>query len=138
MRGIHLNVLIGGDDPIDATTLAQAWRTEGARIWAEPVKPENIRNVAAYISKRCGMPTLEEYEGRLYGTFGAWKSLPELMMQARQAPVVQAAQFEHMLPDTDKTTAQDETIRAMTKGDYADIARKNLPKLYAMLKNPRR
>lgn len=60
---------------------------------------EGARNVAAYIAKRSGQPTKEEYSGRIYGTWGtargSLKSINDLLineeMQRRQPEIAALA-----------------------------------------------
>lgn len=58
--GLHLNIL----SPRPAKT---TWR--GAKSYSELVQTTS-REAAAYISKRSGMPPVEQFSGRLYGSFG--------------------------------------------------------------------
>jgi len=78
--GLHLNIL--SPQPLPAKWKGQCY-SETLRITA--------RDAAAYISKREGMPTPEQYAGRLFGTFG---KIGEILATQEYAPVVQAAALE--------------------------------------------
>ncbi len=78
--GLHLNIL--SPQPLPARWKGECY-SEVLRITA--------RDAAAYISKREGMPSQQQYAGRLYGTFG---KIGEILATQEYAPVVQAAALE--------------------------------------------
>lgn len=127
-------MIIAGTEPIDAEQIAHAWQADGAKIWAEPIQPGEIRNVAAYMSKRRGMPPADEYSGRLWGTFGGWKSIAQLSRTNAASPIIQAAQIERDLTALD-LPPQHQTQHAQPADatDYAEIAGRHLSRLKAII-----
>lgn len=79
--GLHLNIL--SPAPREAR-----WR--GCQTYSELLRT-TARDAAAYIAKRSGMPTVEQYAGRLYGSFG---KVGEILATQQRVPVVQAAMLE--------------------------------------------
>lgn len=79
--GLHLNVL--SPKPLPAQ-----WRK--CETYSELVQT-TARDAAAYISKRSGMPPLDQYKGRMYGS---WGRVGEILLSEQVAPVVQAAAVE--------------------------------------------
>jgi hypothetical protein len=79
--GLHLNIL--SPKPLPAQ-----WRK--CETYSELVQT-TARDAAAYISKRSGMPPVDQFRGRL---FGAWGKVGEILLSEGVAPVVQAAAVE--------------------------------------------
>lgn len=86
---LHINIL--SPKPIPA-------RWKNCETYSE-LLIATARDAAAYISKRSGMPAIEQYQGRLYGTFG---QIGEILVNQRAAPVVAAASIEVALAGTAK------------------------------------
>lgn len=132
MGGLHMNLLFDGLQEITAADLAATLPIDHASTWTKPVALGDVRHVAAYISKRAGMPTRMEYDGRLYGTYGTWRSAAEVARQRDAAPTVAAAALElelrawNLAPAPAPQTSHD-------RDHYRDIARRHLPALYAIL-----
>ncbi|MDC9720924.1 MAG: hypothetical protein PSN46_09410 [Gammaproteobacteria bacterium] len=97
ITGLHVNILLGSDKPIDATKLAGMWGSSSADIWAAEIPRKDVRNVAAYCSKKESFPNKEEYQGRLYGSFGEWKRPLALLAENKSSPVVAGAALDGML-----------------------------------------
>lgn len=97
ITGLHVNIVVGSDKPIDATKLANIWGSKSADIWAAEIPRKDVRNVAAYCSKKENFPTKSEYSGRLYGSFGEWKRPLALLAEQKKSPVVAGAALEGML-----------------------------------------
>lgn len=95
--GLHINIIAGTDEPINAGEVAQLWKRDiDADIWAEPVNSEDVRRVAAYIAKRRQMPAKKRYAGRLYGSFGYWKKPLNLLAESK-APIVALAALNQII-----------------------------------------
>lgn len=97
--GLHINILASSAQPMTAGQIAEAWPVKSpADIWAAPVPRQDVRHVAAYISKRKGIPPQAEYSGRVYGSWGQWKRpLGALIEDPQKAPLVAAAALESVL-----------------------------------------
>lgn len=79
--GLHLNIL--SPKPLPA-------RWKNCETYSELLRV-TARDAAAYIAKRSGMPTQEQYSGKLYGH---WGKIGEILATQECAPVVQAAALE--------------------------------------------
>lgn len=88
--GLHVNIM--SPKPLPA-------RWKNCETYSELLRT-TARDAAAYISKRSGMPQLEQYSGRLYGHFG---QIGDLLTDQIIAPIVQAASIEIAL-DTGEIT----------------------------------
>lgn len=92
---IHLNVLAEGVH--DAATIAAAYRFRGVETWTKRIPKADIRNVAAYISKRDQYPD-DEFKGRTYGSFGTWRGTVAEALTSKgmieAAPVIAAQTIE--------------------------------------------
>jgi len=84
--GLHLNII----SLKDLDRMPSQYRPHTERIRT------SARNVAAYISKRSGMPSVEQYRGRLCGAWGI-KTVGQHIATMEQAPVVQAAAVQMAL-----------------------------------------
>lgn len=93
---IHLNVLAEGVH--NAATIAAAYRLKGVEAWTKRVPRADIRNVAAYISKRDQYPD-DDFKGRTYGSFGAWRGTVAEALTSKdmiqQAPTIAAQAIEN-------------------------------------------
>lgn len=79
--GLHLNIL---------SPRPQEARWRGCDTYSELLRT-TARDAGAYIAKRSGMPPVEQYPGRLYGSFG---QIGEILATQERVPVVQAAMLE--------------------------------------------
>jgi len=98
--GLHVNIIAGTMDGLAAAHVARAWPTgSNADFWVADIPRKDARNVAAYSAKRAGMPHPDEYGGRLYGSWGAWKRPLAVLAEDRHgaAPVTAGAALEAML-----------------------------------------
>lgn len=128
---LHLNILAPAPAPDtlrDCKTWSQAITTSG-------------RAAAAYINKRSGFPDQQTYSGNLTGS---WSKIPDFFTGRHMPPTVMAASAEAALsnkhPDEYLRAAlasreHEQQAAALTRADYAEIARRNLPSLYATLRN---
>jgi len=127
--GLHLNIIA----PHPVTRLFQDCQT-----WASAITT-SARAAAAYINKREGFPDKAEYPGNLTGS---WSRIPDLFASRHMPATVQAASAEAALsnkhPNEYLRAAMASRERAapaaaMTREQYREIARANLPNLYAAL-----
>lgn len=97
--GLHLNLLAATDQPVTAAQIAKMWPVSSpADVWAAPIARPDVRRVAAYMSKKSGIPPEAEYSGRTYGSWGGWKKpLGSLIDDPQKAPIVAAAALESLL-----------------------------------------
>lgn len=95
-NGLHLNVL----SPKPALA-----RWHNASTYSELVRTTS-RDAAAYISKRSGMPPIEQYTGNLYGAFG---QLYTYLINNKSHPTVQAAAIELTMSGNKPNTPTPET-----------------------------
>ncbi len=97
--GLHLNLIVGTDKAITATTLAKAWGFRGGDtdIYSEQIDYNDIRNVAAYCAKIEQTPSKDEYPGHVYGSFGTWKRPLGFLMRKNVNPRIQLVALEQML-----------------------------------------
>jgi len=98
--GLHVNIIAGTLDGLAAAQLAKAWPVSSAAdCWAADIPRRDVRHVAAYVSKRDSFPHPDEYAGRLYGSWGAWKKPLAALAEDRHgtAPVTAGAAVEAML-----------------------------------------
>lgn len=79
--GLHINIL-------SPTPALKRWKK--AASYSELVLT-TAREAAAYISKRSGMPPIEQYSGKLYGSFG---QLFQYLINEKATAEVQAAAIE--------------------------------------------
>lgn len=131
--GLHLNIIAPA--PVtrlfrDCATWSQALTTSG-------------RAAVAYINKREGFPERAEYAGNFTGS---WSTIPAFFTSNRMPPVVMAASAEAALsnkhPEEYLRAAMASRERATAQKDlsreqYHQIARANLPNLYAALERSR-
>ncbi|MDO9011342.1 MAG: hypothetical protein Q7U78_05980 [Gallionella sp.] len=82
--GLHVNI-------ISPKPLPARWRN--CETYSELLRT-TARDAAAYIAKRSGMPAVEQYGGRLYGS---WGRVSDLLSSPEALPVVQAAAIEIQL-----------------------------------------
>lgn len=94
--GLHVNLIVGSDSPLEAANIARHWSSD-ADIMAQEIHHKDTRNVAAYISKRGGAPSPDEYNGRLYGSFGTWKRPLAVAATQTTSPVLAGLALETML-----------------------------------------
>lgn len=128
---LHLNILAPAPVPDilrDCETWSQSITTSG-------------RAAAAYINKKSGFPDQATYSGNLTGS---WTKIPDFFTLRHMPPTVMAASAEAALsnkhPDEYLRAAlasreREQQTAALTRADYAEIARRNLPNLYATLRN---
>lgn len=121
ITGLHVNIVVGSDKPIDATKLAEMWDSS-ADVWAAEIPRKDVRNVAAYCSKKESFPTKNEYSGRLYGSFGEWKRPLSLLAEQKTSPVVAGAALEGMLAGLGmpEPEAEPEYSRPLISVPYGD------------------
>lgn len=148
--GLHLNIL---------SPKPQEVRWKGCETYSELLRT-TARDAGAYIAKRSGMPSVEQYGGRLYGSFGR---IGEILATQERMPVLQAAALEvamggdtvkeikifskeqdwarvdHSKPtfynpafphECNPPLMLDSGLRGDTKEQRAEIMRKHLPNLY--------
>jgi hypothetical protein len=125
-RQLHLNII---------HTPIPHYLPRYTRTWSQPLQNDH-RQIAAYISKPSGFPTAAEYTGRLFGACGP---LWQFLTAATQAPIIAAATLEHNLASIASArlrplspTAQP-TTTPTTPQDFAKIAKRHLPEIYAAL-----
>lgn len=143
MGGMHINLLFESQHELFAHDLAETSPIRDAEYWAKTVPAADIRNVAAYINKRTGMPYRMDYSGNLYGTWGTWRSARQVAQQQRIAPLLAAAGLEVELKsiglgEPEKTQSacgalSDTGQTTLTREQYREIALRNLPILRQML-----
>ena len=101
INGLHMNLIIGTDNAVDAGMLAQAWKQE-SDIYAEEIPKADVRKVAAYIAKKKGYPDKTDYAGRLYGSWGTWKQPLRILAGSESGyinPALKAMGLEQQLID---------------------------------------
>lgn len=139
--GLHLNII----SLKDLERMPSQYRPHTERIRT------TARNVAAYISKRSGMPEIEQYRGRLCGAWGI-QTVGQYIATMEAAPVVQAAAVQMALEapavrlpyreamrligerqrrEAAAEAAKPEELKPMEY--HRDIARRNLAAIYAVL-----
>ena len=143
MGGLHVNLLFESQHELFAEDIAAAAAIRGAEVWAKTVPAADLRNVAAYINKRAGMPRAHDYRGNLYGCWGAWRSLRQVAQEQRLAPLLAAASHEDELrrlgieSGTTQASAINPLIeaceRTLTKAEHRALALQNLPILRQLL-----
>lgn len=94
--GLHLNLLIGSAEELDAPTIAAGWPAAG-EVWAQNVARDEVRNVAAYICKREGYPEREDYHGNPYGSWGEWRSPLQAVAGQTSVPEMQGMALDYQL-----------------------------------------
>lgn len=135
--GLHMNLIVPARD---------LYRYEKHAEYTEIIRSSS-RAAASYICKRTGMPTVEQFDGRLQGE---WGSLIQHLMQSHEldAAPSQAAALnlaltgkrsivDYYKTDTEMVAAakaNHETRREKTRDEYAAIMRRNLPALYAAMR----
>lgn len=129
-KNLHLNIIHPtAPDPI----LARSGK------WNRPIIG-NVRHVAAYISKRRQAPAPGDYQGRLFGTCG---HLWQWLVGERADPIISAAAVQWlidplpMIEEAQRHHPLAPTYSFLQPPDYAEIAKKYLPDVLAMLKKPR-
>lgn len=94
--GLHVNLILGSDSPIEAATIARYWSSD-ADILAQEIPHKDTRNIAAYISKQGGVPPPGEYSGRLYGSYGTWKRPLAVAATQTTSPIIAGLALEALL-----------------------------------------
>lgn len=89
---LHLNLIAGASVAIDAAQVASLYPSR-CEVWAAEIPRTDVRNVAAYIAKRGGMPLKRRYPGHLYGSTGTWKR-PLALLAEGASPIAAAAALE--------------------------------------------
>lgn len=120
-RKLHINILSTEPKP------ALIHKFDG---YCEPInKPP--RAVAAYISKRSGMPTRSEYPGRITSTFG---HISTYMLDQKAGPIIQAATIN----DIAMTWMQrnEQAVKGKRTESYKEAAKRHLPALRDFLRRP--
>lgn len=133
---LHLHMLVPHDSALRESGLAQ---------YIEPVRT-CARVAAAYMVDRAGAPSAKQYSGRLVGQ---WGRFTETLMASRDpahAAAQAAAVNGALLSDAEKAERAQGWYRVQggyvkgeperperTKAEYAEIARRNLSKLYASM-----
>lgn len=97
MAGLHANLILDSDAQVDAQSIAAALNIRNSAVWASQIPARDIRNVAAYITKRSGAPKWHDYDGRLMGTWGTWRGAGQVAREQRLAPIVQGAAQQEQL-----------------------------------------
>ncbi len=139
--GLHLNIISLKD--LDRMPKQYQPHTERIRTTA--------RNVAAYISKRTGMPSAEQYRGRLWGAWGI-KTVGQIIATMEQSPIIQAGAVQmaleapavrlpyreamRLIGERQKREAEQEAAKPKelkTTEYYREIARRNLAAIYEAL-----
>jgi hypothetical protein len=92
--GLHVNLLFQAQQTFSATDILASAPIQGASAWATTVPPEDLPSIAAYITKRSGIPLKSTYLGRTTGTWGTWRSARSIAQTMKTAPVATAAIFE--------------------------------------------
>jgi hypothetical protein len=136
--GLHLNLLIPSEHLIRAETKVD---------YIETVRTSS-RAAAAYICKRAGMPSSEQYNGRLQGEWGTvmqhLMNGTSLQAAPSQAAALQMAlSAKRSIADFYKTDAELEALviqshaasKEKTRDEYAAIMRRNLAAVYLALNN---
>lgn len=110
-------------------------RTRGAEIHLQ-VTSGNIRQVAAYISKRSQIPALGAYSGRTFGRFGLIRDflpnseMPDIAQAAYvERHIIQQSTWERFRPASDRPSNPEKE----KPQDYKANMRKNLPRLMEIL-----
>lgn len=133
--GLHLNILAPASH-LQAISQNTAY--------AEIVRTSS-RAAAAYISKRTGMPSIQQYDGRL---LGEWGTIAQHIMAdtntAAAAPQAALAELA-LMTETERLEKAQGWFRVpggyvkgtpmpieRTKEEYAEIAKRHLPRLYAI------
>ena len=151
-RGLHLNLLIDSPaaPPPDAGQIARS--APHHNVWAKPVARADVRNVAAYISKRSQFPDQTVYAGRIMGTWGHWRTAFDILTtDADTPPIAQAAAIQHEMhesgilppppppPPPAPPPAPPNVIysgmpqRKLTRDEYREIAARHLGPLFELL-----
>jgi hypothetical protein len=143
VKGLHVNLLIEGQQSFSATDIATIDGRAGVDFWAKQIDPTELRNLAAYIVKREGRPSTADYAGRQYGTWGTWNSARQIAQAMTRSPVVRAAAHQieinalglGSLPTP--TTPPDRPFARnrdpITRAEAREIAARHLPELWAIL-----
>lgn len=97
MGGLHANLILDSSEQVEASAIASALAMPGHAVWAQAIPRRDLRNVAAYISKRASVPRRNEYDGRVYGTWGTWRGAAQVAREQIMAPVVAAAAHQQQL-----------------------------------------
>lgn len=94
--GLHVNLVMGSDEPIVAQQIAQFWPVDG-EVWCQQISQGDVRNVAAYSAKAEGFPEKDEYPGRLFGSWGSWKTPLQACAGQDQYTTAKALAMEQQL-----------------------------------------
>ena len=113
-------------------------RTRAAEIHIAQVRG-NIRDIAAYISKRSQIPDLSHYPGRTFGKFGmlrdflTTRGMPEIVQaKALEMRAPELSAWERHRPAYDH---QPEKPDGQVE-DYAANMRRHLPRIFSILDAP--
>lgn len=132
-KGLHINIL---SQPIDAGKIQK-------NVCYSELILSSVRDVAAYISKRAGAPSIEQYAGN---TFGNWGTIGDKMRTNDKTPIIQAATLEyninpkndtqhlnlpHQLPTPTQQQAE------LSRAEFHEIARRHLSNLYLFTRESR-
>lgn len=117
---LHINLL---------TPYATEYTPPKCDLW-EDARPADARRVAAYISKREGMPCTEVYKGNLYGT---WSRVASFLATDKQLPIIQGAALNDAIRRQHPNMETNPDLHNITT-DHA-LARQHLAYLYTIL-NP--
>jgi len=134
--GLHLNCIFPASYQFEASKRFD---------YVELIKTSS-RAAAAYIAKRKGMPQMQQYGGRLTGSWGTF--MQKLMSSKDQAAAAcQAAAVNMALgltkpaesawvyfsPQSKQLTREPAPYVEKTRDEYREIARKHLSNLYAIM-----
>jgi len=129
LGGLHLNIIA----PAPVAPLLR-----GCETWAEVITTSG-RAAAAYINKPSGFPERAEYGGNLTGS---WSTIPGFFTGRQLPATVQAASIEAALSKHQPedylrqalaAQAFNQAHRPATREEFREVARRNLPNLYAAL-----
>lgn len=131
LGGLHLNVIA----PAQITR-----ELRNCETWSQALKT-TARAAAAYINKPEGFPDRATYSGNLHGS---WGHIADLLTARHMPATVQAAAVEavlskhspeHYLRQAFASRENQSPQKEPTRAEYQEIARRNLPNLYAALRN---
>lgn len=139
MHGLHANLILDASAPVTAEQIASTLNRPSSAVWAQAITRADLRNVAAYISKRAGAPRWQEFDGRLYGTWGTWRGVGQIARDQTRHPAVTAAATELQLrqlgiqppqpPTHPAAQLNDASSDPKTLADYRAIAYRHLAAL---------
>jgi hypothetical protein len=143
VKGLHVNLLIEGQQSFTASDLATISRAQETDFWSKSVDPADLRNIAAYLVKLSGRPRKQEYDGRQYGTWGTWNTARSIAQNMRQRPIIQAAAVQAEFtalqlcpPITQRAPDQGFETQLpvqISRSEAREIASRYLPNLWTIL-----